>query len=178
MFDMDWEVKHGALVFWQTLLAVYLPFRNQTEAVDTKIQNFQQDLPKSRKNDVCVVCRGADGMATSMADLMKILKEAALIEKLAAVVEDEDPTVARQACCLLLNLHNCLQTEIAKSELENSTSAEFVKEKRVKLQEMNLKELLEKKNRAMSVDGENPLSLIQDILAGTEENDSKFLDCY
>ncbi|XP_022103473.1 uncharacterized protein LOC110986133 isoform X2 [Acanthaster planci] len=180
MFDRDWEVKHGALIFWQTLLEMYLPTRNDTTPPDMnrRIQNSQRDLPKSHKNDLCEVTRIPDDPTTSLVNFVHVLKEEALIGRLAAVLEDEDPTVARRACQMLLDLYKCLQTEMAVSGLNDSSLAEFMEKTQVELREMNLVDLLKEKTRTGHINGEKPLSLIHDILAGTEESDSKFLDCY
>ncbi|XP_038064281.1 uncharacterized protein LOC119745327 [Patiria miniata] len=180
MFDLDWEVKHGALIFWQTLLEMCTPVRiNTTSDANEREETDQEKLQNSEGKDLCEVTKGTDDQpAKPMFEFLQFLKEEVLIGKLVAVLEDEDPTVARRACQMLLNLYNCLPKEMTVDKMDASDMVTFMKKMQGELEMLNLKELLDEKTKLMDTNGKNPLSLLQDILTGTEENDCKFLDCY
>ena len=185
MFDLDWEVKLGALTFWETLIDMYVPVRNGSKCLDTD-RREQDDLEK--RSNLGNVTTGYDIIhepSTSMLNLMQLLKEEEIINRLGKVLEDEDRTVALKACQMLLNLQNILpvhslseRTRSSDARAEDEDMEEFRRRCRKELEEMSLERVLEAKMKVVDGYEEHPLSLLQDILAVRQGQDSNVLDCY
>ncbi|XP_071797028.1 BRCA1-associated ATM activator 1-like [Asterias amurensis] len=166
MLDLDWEVKLGALHFWETFINLYIS--RSLDARQNKIDDEKGDVI----GESC----------TPLIKLRQLLKQEELISKLSKVLEDEDRTVALKACQMLLSLRDLIQSH---PSIQNNTSSEescleeFRRDSLKELKKLSLDELLEVKMKVVDGYEEHPVSLLEDILAVTQQKDANILlDCY
>ena len=167
MLDLDWEVKLGALQFWETFINLYI-----SRSLDIICQNKIDDEKGDMISESC----------KPLIKLRQLLKQEELISKLSKVLEDEDRTVALKACQMLLSLQDIIQSHplIKNNTLsEESCLEEFRRKSLKELEELSLDELLEVKMKVVDGYEEHPVSLLEDILAVTQQKDANILlDCY
>lgn len=192
--DLDWEVKIAALSFWENVIST--EFDSQTVCPAYAI-----DLPVFSRNrcQACKVCSllkkfralsklgCIDSLLTAFNDCDHSVceKAAQVLSKLLFSNEDDEDFVIKLTCLKDKatenegNLFNCCTGSCCEDDKQESLKDEgfaFLK----RLSGVNFRKDLNKCKTGCDLYTQNPLSLIEDILADCEENENedKIVDCY
>ena len=192
--DLDWEVKILAVSFWENVIS--------TEVVsEMPHPAYAIGLPVFSRNQ-CQACK-----ICSLLKKFEILSQLGCMDSLLTAYRDCDHSVREKASEVLSKLvfsdqqdqdfivkRTCRKSEIAKEGADlfncctgdccknhNRDSSKHVGSAILKtLTEVNLKKNLNESETYCDLYTQNPLLLIEDILADSEENEDedKIIDCY